>query len=60
MGAKICLRSSVYKLKIHVCGWGMWDFFGSYRPAWSMSEAEKEVYYWRQTGLEVDFKSWTH
>jgi C-terminal peptidase prc len=34
------------------CLWLEWDFFlDLIVPAWSMSEAEKEVYYWRQTGL---------
>ncbi|MBK7842621.1 MAG: PDZ domain-containing protein [Bdellovibrionales bacterium] len=51
MPANLCLRSSGYSAKQMLFVLGMVFLFGSYRPAWSMSEAEKEAHYWRQTGL---------
>lgn len=49
--AKRYPSSSVYIARKILFLVGMGFFFGSYRPAWSMNEAEKEANYWRQTGL---------
>lgn len=51
MPANLCLRSSACSAKQMLFVLGMVFLFGSYRPAWSMSQAEKEAHYWRQTGL---------